>query len=1126
MKDLQGLVWTTPTAQNSVDSTTTTAATRNPLFQSKLATGTMAPSGPNAARSNVSTGTIASPFVTSGIMSPVVAAQQSATTITSMPSTQLRTASQGMAATSSQSSMFSNPHPQHQRSASNADDIFGNLVGAFGSSSLRGAATPALSLDEQCRQQLQQKQQQIQKPYSQSTIASAGQSSSSSSFRPAFTSPQPSPSPLYREIATTQPILMSNSPSAPLYSGTPIKDQPISSALSQPYAPSSNPLHPFDGLSNMGTLLPLTAGSTLVASGATRSLQPMHATKAAGFEMGSGVDNSNKLRLSPIAPSISDPSSGSTLYKSESLQRPGIKLASRAPQSPNNSSGKDALAFSDLLTASQSHFTSIRQDLSASKTPLRSTSPNPTSTSLHLLKMVDTQPPKQAEAWGNLDFLDLPGKSNHATHGAHDTNVDIFDVSYLGSQVKQQPKEIQKEADENPLGTLAGPVQTTHPASPNHKKPAPSSQSPTLPTGGFQTQQLRETHAKQLVHDRSIAEIVSIGFSVSSAVAALDASGQDVALAIDMLVQNQKAEKQFSQSSPTHSSRSTPFSDTPPSRDRSDYPTENRSFKGNDFIPDELDDNNGIPGTQQIIANASAFGMSIFKNAKTLVGYSTKAITQAIEKASDRSALSAGGSGGVGSRDGAHLDAIPYSQNEYSQWGGKPFRDHDSGDDSDSRNVHGFARYSDDRDSDHSHNEKGGRGGRPLVDSDEEFEVPLHRLDKTGQVVSGDSLPPSKTPPTRTHEDIMVFPELKKTCDDPGYDLIGSNTSPSTHMLDTLPKSSIQRTSPRNVSNSVLSNRDSIQSAPFHASEPPSAIPKVTPPYFLPAETSKLSGNDLFKRGQFSDAATHYSTALQLLRDAITKQKCTIGDPVFISMSVTLLNNRAAARLKTGEYQGVVSDCSEAIGMVPGDLRSLTRRACAYEALESWELALTDYRAVMSSGGKGVSESIIRCNRALRVVNPVGLNETSHSRHTTVPVHLVHSSTKSTNAYVQAAVDTAVQKLRDQTTMNEQEDALKLALKDQVDEKIQAWRRNKEDNLRALISSLDMVLWPELGWKTIGLAELVTPQQLKIRYMKAVAKVHPDKLSNDVSTEHRLIANSVFAALNKAWDSFKASNNL
>ncbi|KAH6577512.1 hypothetical protein BASA60_003993 [Batrachochytrium salamandrivorans] len=1074
MKDLQGLVWTTPTAQNSVDSTTTTAATRNPLFQSKLATGTMAPSGPNAARSNVSTGTIASPFVTSGIMSPVVAAQQSATTITSMPSTQLRTASQGMAATSSQSSMFSNPHPQHQRSASNADDIFGNLVGAFGSSSLRGAATPALSLDEQCRQQLQQKQQQIQKPYSQSTIASAGQSSSSSSFRPAFTSPQPSPSPLYREIATTQPILMSNSPSAPLYSGTPIKDQPISSALSQPYVPSSNPLHPFDGLSNMGTLLPLTAGSTLVASGATRSLQPMYATKAAGFEMGSGVDNSNKLRLSPIAPSISDPSSGSTLYKSESLQRPGIKLASRAPQSPNNSSGKDALAFSDLLTASQSHFTSIRQDLSASKTPLRSTSPNPTSTSLHLLKMVDTQPPKQAEAWGNLDFLDLPGKSNHATHGAHDTNVDIFDVSYLGSQVRQQPKEIQKEADENPLGTLAGPVQTTHPASPNHKKPRPI-----LAVANFTNRGLSNTtaarNACQTVGARSI-----------------------------------------------HCRDSTHT----PSRDRSDYPTENRSFKGNDFIPDELDDNNGIPGTQQIIANASAFGMSIFKNAKTLVGYSTKAITQAIEKASDRSALSAGGSGGVGSRDGAHLDAIPYSQNEYSQWGGKPFRDHDSGDDSDSRNVHGFARYSDDRDSDHSHNEKGGRGGRPLVDSDEEFEVPLHRLDKTGQVVSGDSLPPSKTPPTRTHEDIMVFPELKKTCDDPGYDLIGSNTSPSTHMLDTLPKSSIQRTSPRNVSNSVLSNRDSIQSAPFHASEPPSAIPKVTPPYFLPAETSKLSGNDLFKRGQFSDAATHYSTALQLLRDAITKQKCTIGDPVFISMSVTLLNNRAAARLKTGEYQGVVSDCSEAIGMVPGDLRSLTRRACAYEALESWELALTDYRAVMSSGGKGVSESIIRCNRALRVVNPVGLNETSHSRHTTVPVHLVHSSTKSTNAYVQAAVDTAVQKLRDQTTMNEQEDALKLALKDQVDEKIQAWRRNKEDNLRALISSLDMVLWPELGWKTIGLAELVTPQQLKIRYMKAVAKVHPDKLSNDVSTEHRLIANSVFAALNKAWDSFKASNNL
>ena len=108
------------------------------------------------------------------------------------------------------------------------------------------------------------------------------------------------------------------------------------------------------------------------------------------------------------------------------------------------------------------------------------------------------------------------------------------------------------------------------------------------------------------------------------------------------------------------------------------------------------------------------------------------------------------------------------------------------------------------------------------------------------------------------------------------------------------------------------------------------------------------------------------------------------------------------------------------------------------------------------------------------------------------------------------------------------------------------------------MSSLDAVLWPELGWNTINLSELITPQQVKIKYMRAVAKVHPDKvyfklhafyyfhyvhslnliqnfssfflslfkLKQDTTIEQRLIANSVFSALNKAWDAFKQSNNM
>ena len=39
-----------------------------------------------------------------------------------------------------------------------------------------------------------------------------------------------------------------------------------------------------------------------------------------------------------------------------------------------------------------------------------------------------------------------------------------------------------------------------------------------------------------------------------------------------------------------------------------------------------------------------------------------------------------------------------------------------------------------------------------------------------------------------------------------------------------------------------------------------------------------------------------------------------------------------------------------------------------------------------------------------------------------------------------------------------------------------------------------MVLWPEAGWKKVGMSELVLPGKVKIQYMKGIAKVHPDKV--------------------------------
>jgi hypothetical protein len=45
-----------------------------------------------------------------------------------------------------------------------------------------------------------------------------------------------------------------------------------------------------------------------------------------------------------------------------------------------------------------------------------------------------------------------------------------------------------------------------------------------------------------------------------------------------------------------------------------------------------------------------------------------------------------------------------------------------------------------------------------------------------------------------------------------------------------------------------------------------------------------------------------------------------------------------------------------------------------------------------------------------------------------------------------------------------------------------------------LIASLETVLWHKLGWQKVGMAEVASPGQVKVRYAKAISKLHPDKV--------------------------------
>lgn len=57
------------------------------------------------------------------------------------------------------------------------------------------------------------------------------------------------------------------------------------------------------------------------------------------------------------------------------------------------------------------------------------------------------------------------------------------------------------------------------------------------------------------------------------------------------------------------------------------------------------------------------------------------------------------------------------------------------------------------------------------------------------------------------------------------------------------------------------------------------------------------------------------------------------------------------------------------------------------------------------------------------------------------------------------------------------------------------WIEGKERNIRALLSTLNTVLWDgETRWKPVSMADLVTPDQVKKYYRKAALVVHPDKV--------------------------------
>ncbi|XP_042508912.1 J domain-containing protein required for chloroplast accumulation response 1-like isoform X2 [Macadamia integrifolia] len=89
--------------------------------------------------------------------------------------------------------------------------------------------------------------------------------------------------------------------------------------------------------------------------------------------------------------------------------------------------------------------------------------------------------------------------------------------------------------------------------------------------------------------------------------------------------------------------------------------------------------------------------------------------------------------------------------------------------------------------------------------------------------------------------------------------------------------------------------------------------------------------------------------------------------------------------------------------------------------------------------------------------------------------------------------------------------------------RIRQWSNGKETNIRALLSTLQYVLWPESGWKPVPLVDIIEGNSVKKAYQKALLCLHPDKLQQKgVAPQQKYVAEKVYDILQDAWTHFNS----
>ncbi|KAJ2868151.1 auxilin-like clathrin-binding protein required for normal clathrin function [Coemansia aciculifera] len=688
---------------------------------------------------------------------------------------------------------------------------------------------------------------------------------------------------------------------------------------------------------------------------------------------------------------------------------------------------------------------------------------------------------EQADASRSASRTPVPQKPPTRLAAANALDFDPFAGFLSTPSVPAAAAPVSAQSNRMPNGNLGRPVDGGETSSDDD--PIPMDVGSPVVVG-------KEPFADQ---DFEIAQVVEYGFSAEQAVAALEIAGNTRA-AVQLLREQQATARQMSGQQPPHR-RQQYHTRTKPQTAYLDRPTGNGGEDSSDdddgtgFYYDDPRRNASsgrgrtaagqssfaasakVPGADKLLATANELGTNVWKQANSWFAIGKKKVMELQETVMDQR---------------------------------KPSSSQDAGRTLESKYLPSTQRY---RDYDSSSSD-----------------------DDRGAYMSSNR---------RGKQDAW---QPESPAADHGKRASSPNTAQMSYSQSRLspPRPSAPQTSASVKSSSVA------RASPARSSHAP--IPAVPDHLLQESTAAKTRANDQFKLGQFGDAITGYAQAIA----SISRHSST--HPLLI----VLYSNRALAYARNGEAKSASADCSLALDLcdqyqangvielaaagrvdvVDQRAKCLQRRAEAYEAGENYREGLGDWKALREvardSGQRQQStRGIQRCEKALGISQPASKSATPKPVAESKPEDIASvfasislNAVKSGNSNIltmQTENSVAVAELRKKDQAKRDEEDQRLVLLDQVDAELKRWRDGKQQNIRALLSSLHTLL-PE--FTPIGMHDILEPSKVKRAYMRAIAKLHPDKLSQNIDLKTKMISSSVFSSLNEAWDAFKVQENI